>query len=458
MDFSKFTDQQLITASKIRKYAIEAGIDPDYALSHALAENASLDNKIVGPKIEGRAERAVGIMQILPSTATHLKIDPTNEDENIRGGIDYLKQNLQTFNNDKFLASAAYHAGPATMKKFTETGDTSLLGPKTLTYLDQIRKMNNMESPGLIGDQEAQQTPPKTNEQTEELDVANLENLIDKNSGQKTPYGFSPKQDVLAGGAGALTGVIPTVVGGTLRAVGESFGEGLNKGMGSTTSTSSGSTNAVRNWIRSMGGQDRGAKDYKQAHEFETGTRKGATIRNPVTGERFTPTFRTSKPVLEAVEATEPVSALQRATSVGKSILSSPIVRRTVGPAAVAAGASETLERARAGDTLGTGLAGLSTLGSGAAMVPGLQVPGTAVSLGSLGALGLADSVRNRMAADAQNPPAPPTQEELQKAQEPAITYPQFKMKRKSPDEITGALEQSLDKQMQDFSAQPAQA
>jgi hypothetical protein len=91
-------------------------------------------------------------------------------------------------------------------------------------------------------------------------------------------------------------------------------------------------------------------------------------------------------------------------------------------------------------------------------MVPGLQIPGSAIALGSTGALGLADAFRNRIAADAKNPMPAPTEEDMQKATQPAFVYPRTGPRRKSADEITGALEQSLDQQMQDFSSQPAQA
>lgn len=465
MDLSKLSDEQLIVAAKIRKYAIEAGIDPDYALSHALAENSKLDNKIIGPKIEGKSERAVGVMQLLPSTAASRKVDPHNEDQNIKGGIDYLKENLQTFNNDKFLASAAYHAGPGTMKKFTETGDTNLLGPKTLAYLNTMREMTDMESPGLVEKQE--EAPAEA-----EYDVADLENIIDRNSkasDEAKTYGFSPKQDIIAGTAGAAAGTMPSIVGGTLRATGQALGEGLQQGMKLPAATASppaapstsGSPAAVRNWILSQGGKDRGAQNYGQAHEFETGTRTAAKYNNPATGKTMQPTFRFAKPV--SVEAPPPPptppspSPLQRVGTGLKAVATSPLAQRTLGGLGVGAGLSETVERARSGDVLGTGLAGLSTLGSAASMAPGLQVPGAAVSLGSMGALGMADAVRNKFASEAKNPPAPATEQEMKQAEPPAIIYPQFKMHKKSPDEITGALEQSLDQQMQDFSAQPAQ-
>jgi soluble lytic murein transglycosylase-like protein len=55
---------------------------------------------------------AVGLMQLGPNTARELGIkDPFNPKHNIDGGVQYLKDLLDTFNGDKKLALAAYNAG-----------------------------------------------------------------------------------------------------------------------------------------------------------------------------------------------------------------------------------------------------------------------------------------------------------------------------------------------------------
>lgn len=86
------------------------GLDP--ALVKAVAQQES------GLRQEARSHRgAVGVMQLMPKTARDMGIDPNDMRQNIRGGVGYLSQMMDTFGGDVSRALAAYNAGPGAVMK-----------------------------------------------------------------------------------------------------------------------------------------------------------------------------------------------------------------------------------------------------------------------------------------------------------------------------------------------------
>ncbi len=62
---------------------------------------------------------ATGLMQLMPGTARMLGVtDALQPSENIRGGTQYLAEQLRRFNNDISLVAAAYNAGPNAVQKY----------------------------------------------------------------------------------------------------------------------------------------------------------------------------------------------------------------------------------------------------------------------------------------------------------------------------------------------------
>ena len=94
----------------IVKYSVEMGIDPAITLSIAKAES--------GYRHEARSARgAVGVFQLMPSTARRMGFNPYSMDDNIKAGIMYYKSMYKMFGKME-LAIAAYNAGPANVKKY----------------------------------------------------------------------------------------------------------------------------------------------------------------------------------------------------------------------------------------------------------------------------------------------------------------------------------------------------
>ncbi len=62
---------------------------------------------------------ASGLMQLMPGTARHLKVaDSFNPQQNVDGGVRYLRFLLDTFKGDVTLALAAYNAGLNKVAKY----------------------------------------------------------------------------------------------------------------------------------------------------------------------------------------------------------------------------------------------------------------------------------------------------------------------------------------------------
>ncbi|HOF34331.1 MAG TPA: lytic transglycosylase domain-containing protein [Spirochaetota bacterium] len=92
--------------SLIEKISIKEGVSP--SLVKAVVENESSYNTMaVSPK------GAMGLMQLMPETAKELGVnDSFSAEENIEGGVKYLKGLLNKYQWDYKKALAAYNAGP----------------------------------------------------------------------------------------------------------------------------------------------------------------------------------------------------------------------------------------------------------------------------------------------------------------------------------------------------------
>ena len=91
--------------------ALEHGVSP--ALVKAVIAAESLfDTDAVSRK------GAQGLMQLMPATASKLGVaDPFSADQNVRGGVRYLREMLDRY-GDMQRALAAYNAGPTAVDRY----------------------------------------------------------------------------------------------------------------------------------------------------------------------------------------------------------------------------------------------------------------------------------------------------------------------------------------------------
>jgi soluble lytic murein transglycosylase-like protein len=85
---------------------------------------------------------AMGLMQLMPATAARYGVVSAFEPaQNIEGGVRYLKDLLQLFNNDIRLAAAAYNAGENRVSRLNDVPDFL----ETQNYVRKVLALYNGE-------------------------------------------------------------------------------------------------------------------------------------------------------------------------------------------------------------------------------------------------------------------------------------------------------------------------
>ncbi len=95
----------------VRAAAVRAGLPPAFVESVAKTESG-FDPKALSPK------GAIGVMQLMPSTAKAMGADPHDPEQNIDAGARLLRELLLKYNGDVVKALAAYNAGEPAVDRY----------------------------------------------------------------------------------------------------------------------------------------------------------------------------------------------------------------------------------------------------------------------------------------------------------------------------------------------------
>jgi soluble lytic murein transglycosylase-like protein len=114
----------------VLRLAPQYGLDPEMVLA-VIEVESNFDPKALSPK------NAQGLMQLIPHTATRFGVkDVWDPEQNLRGGMAYLRWLLKHFHGDLRLALAAYNAGEQTVQEY---GDIPPF-PETREYVRRITR------------------------------------------------------------------------------------------------------------------------------------------------------------------------------------------------------------------------------------------------------------------------------------------------------------------------------
>lgn len=130
--------------------SIIENVSQKYGVDSSLIKAVVKAESGFNPKVKSPAG-ALGMMQLMPSTAKSLGVDdPLDAAQNIDGGTRYLKQMLDRYNGDVKMALAAYNSGSGTLKNkgiknLDSPEQMSKLYSETKNYVNKIMGYLNQD-------------------------------------------------------------------------------------------------------------------------------------------------------------------------------------------------------------------------------------------------------------------------------------------------------------------------
>jgi Transglycosylase SLT domain/Domain of unknown function (DUF6321) len=183
----KLNPQQRAIANKVAMEADRQGVPRELALAAAMQESA------FNPQAKSKTG-PVGVMMLGRAAAKEQGVNRYNLDQNIRGGVGYLKQHLEQQGGDPQRALIAYHDGPSS--EFFKGGSMS---PAAYNHLQKVKSYG-----GFQGD--IIPMAAKQNSDTG-VTIADIDPIPDIPMFSQPSQGFGTAAQVGAAGAGALIGM-----------------------------------------------------------------------------------------------------------------------------------------------------------------------------------------------------------------------------------------------------------
>jgi hypothetical protein len=374
--WADLSDDQIKVADKIIAEANRQGVDPQLALSIGWIESNFNPNPPRAKDPEtGKVTSATGPMQLTVAAAKDTDVeDRHNVDENIRGGVTYIKQGLDKY-KDPYLAALRYKEGANVVDAYLESKDASVIPTTGIQYWDMLSQ-HYVTTPT----EEAVETRPKPDLPSQEEDAVNKpSSLVGGIASDLYQTAVDNPEASLAFVAGPASGYAQykfnkeladrVKAGATKEASGAAY---ARKVLPTGTVAGESMLDSVAN--------------YKK----QQGLGPGETLSNTgnvVLDERI-------KARLEAEEAAKAKRFAPRARGVlektGKWLSKSPLAN--VGAGLGAGIQAEALrERLREGDVPGAVVSGLGTAFNTMAMIPATANPYLlgAKGLGTIGSLGM---------------------------------------------------------------------
>jgi hypothetical protein len=169
INWADLSDDQIKVADKIIAEANRQGVDPQLALSVGWIESNFNPNPPRAKSPEtGKVTSAVGPMQLTIGAAKDTDVeDRHNVDENIRGGVAYIKQGLDKY-KDPYLAVLRYNQGADVVDAYLESKDAQVIPNEGIQYWDKLSQHYT-----VTPTEESVETRPRLDLPSQEEDIVN---------------------------------------------------------------------------------------------------------------------------------------------------------------------------------------------------------------------------------------------------------------------------------------------